>query len=301
MNQHLEQKLIAELSDLLDGSSQPLAPIVQKASRLAAIRGKAEYRMLFDLHLAGFVEEKDVSTLRKWTEPTKPRWDPVNAFFADRRVSGERFQSMALPELDRRERELHSALSSRDKEWDWAQESSMRRVSEILKELRAVLDRIRLRVHTFLQEIVTESTQQKRNSDANVFIGHGHATSWMELKSFLKDRLRLGVVEYNIEPTAGKTRIERLRELLNTADFAFLVLTGEDGDDSGTLHARENVIHETGLFQARLGFNRAIILLEENCTEFSNIHGLDQIRFPKGLIKAAFEDVRFVLEREGLS
>ncbi len=45
-------------------------------------------------------------------------------------------------------------------------------------------------------------------------------------------------------------------------------------------------------------FNRAIILLEEGCEEFSNIHGLGQIRFPKGNIKAVFEDVRQLLERE---
>ncbi len=59
-----------------------------------------------------------------------------------------------------------------------------------------------------------------------------------------------------------------------------------------------NVVHEAGLFQGRLGFSRAIILLEEGCEEFSNIHGLGQIRFPKGNIKAVFEDVRQLLERE---
>jgi predicted nucleotide-binding protein len=43
-----------------------------------------------------------------------------------------------------------------------------------------------------------------------------------------------------------------------------------------------NVVHEAGLFQGRLGFERAIILLEEGCKSFSNIEGLGQIRFPKG-------------------
>lgn len=36
------------------------------------------------------------------------------------------------------------------------------------------------------------------------------------------------------------------------------------------------------------------------CEEFSNIQGLGQIRFPSGNIKAIFEDIRHVLEREGL-
>jgi predicted nucleotide-binding protein len=59
-----------------------------------------------------------------------------------------------------------------------------------------------------------------------------------------------------------------------------------------------NVVHEAGLFQGRLGFSRAIILLEDGCKEFSNINGLGQIRFPKGNIKATFEEIRQVLERE---
>ena len=69
---------------------------------------------------------------------------------------------------------------------------------------------------------------------------------------------------------------------------------------SGEVQARMNVVHEAGLFQGRLGFNKAIVLLEEGCKEFSNIHGLGHIRFPKGDISSAFDKVRHVLEREGL-
>jgi predicted nucleotide-binding protein len=64
--------------------------------------------------------------------------------------------------------------------------------------------------------------------------------------------------------------------------------------------ARLNVVHEVGLFQGRLGFRRAIIMLEEGCEQFSNIVGLGQIRFPHNNIEAAFEQVRQVLEREGV-
>jgi predicted nucleotide-binding protein len=58
------------------------------------------------------------------------------------------------------------------------------------------------------------------------------------------------------------------------------------------------VVHETGLFQGRLGFRKAILLVEEGCAEFSNVHGLTQIRFPEGNVSAKFEEVRRVLERE---
>ncbi len=95
-------------------------------------------------------------------------------------------------------------------------------------------------------------------------------------------------------------RSERLSQMLDDAAFAFLVLTGEDEYKDGSLHARQNVIHEAGLFQGRLGFRRAIVLLEEGCTEFSNIDGLEQIRFPKANVLAKSEDIRGVLAREGL-
>ena len=89
--------------------------------------------------------------------------------------------------------------------------------------------------------------------------------------------------------------------MMETAAFAFLLMTGEDETADGSLHARENVIHEIGLFQSRLGLDRAIVLLEEGCTEFSNIVGIGQIRFPKGNISATFDEIRQVLEREGLT
>lgn len=134
--------------------------------------------------------------------------------------------------------------------------------------------------------------------EANVFIGHGHALVWFQLKDFLTDRLRLRCDEFNSQSVAGRTTIARLEEMLDHAWFAFLVMTGEDLHGDGAAHARENVVHETGLFQGRLGFERAIILLEDGCAEFSNVHGLTTIRFPRGNLAPAFEEIRRVLERE---
>jgi hypothetical protein len=89
--------------------------------------------------------------------------------------------------------------------------------------------------------------------------------------------------------------------MLDTAAFAFLIMTAEDEQTNGTLHARQNVVHEAGVFQGRLGFEKAIILWEEGCEQFSNIQGLTHIPFPKGRISAAFEEIRRVLEREQAS
>jgi hypothetical protein len=131
-----------------------------------------------------------------------------------------------------------------------------------------------------------------------VFIGHGHSLVWKDLSDFLEHRLHLEWTEYNREAVAGYATKERLEQMLAEASFAFLVMTAEEERPDGTLHARDNVIHEAGLFQGRLGFTRAIILLEEGCSEFSNIVGLNQIRFPIGNVMAKSEDIRKVLERE---
>lgn len=134
----------------------------------------------------------------------------------------------------------------------------------------------------------------------NVFIGHGRAAAWRELKDFVQDRLGLPWDEFNRVPVAGITNIARLSAMLDASAIALLVMTAEDEMADGETQARMNVVHEAGLFQGRLGFSKAIVLLEDGCAEFSNIQGLGQIRFPKGNIGAAFEEVRRVLEREGL-
>jgi Predicted nucleotide-binding protein containing TIR-like domain len=140
--------------------------------------------------------------------------------------------------------------------------------------------------------------RQNMTAGKHIFIGHGQSLIWLKLKDFLKDRLFLTVDEFNRVPTAGVATLDRLEEMLKDAAFAFLILTAEDEQADGKVHARLNVVHEAGLFQGRLGFTRAIIMLEDGCEEFSNIQGLGQLRFPAGMIDAKFEEIRRVLERE---
>jgi len=124
---------------------------------------------------------------------------------------------------------------------------------------------------------------------------------WREFKDFLQDRLHLPWEEFNRESVAGIATTERLDYLLSVSTFAFLVMTAEDEHTDQTRHARLNVIHEVGLFQGKLGTRKAIILLEDGCQQFSNIHGFTHISFPQGRVGAAFEDIRRVLEREGVT
>lgn len=138
----------------------------------------------------------------------------------------------------------------------------------------------------------------KELTPSRIFIGHGQSLAWRELKDFLQDRLALPWNEFNRVSAAGVPTTIRLGQMLDDSRFALLVLTAEDETAVGNMQARMNVLHEVGLFQGRLGFSKAIVLLEDGCVEFSNIAGLGQIRFPKGKISAVFEQVREVLERE---
>jgi len=139
-----------------------------------------------------------------------------------------------------------------------------------------------------------------RHTGTAVFIGHGRSPVWRELQAYLEKELGLKTEEFNSESVAGVSTQTRLNEMLKSSAMAFLVMTGEDVGADGSQRARENVIHETGLFQGSLGWTRAIVLLEAGCSEFSNLHGINHIQFEKGAIKGAFVDVRRALAREGL-
>nr|WP_243448330.1 TIR domain-containing protein [Candidatus Thiosymbion oneisti] len=161
------------------------------------------------------------------------------------------------------------------------------------------LSKLSWRAASHIQNVEKHKSRSERVG-TNVFIGHGRSSVWKDLKDFIQDRMRLPWDEFNRVPVAGFTNIARLSQMLDEATIAFLIMTAEDELADGKQHARQNVIHEAGLFQGRFGFERAIILLEEGCEEFSNVQGLGQIRFPTGNVSAVFEGIRRVLEREGL-
>lgn len=147
------------------------------------------------------------------------------------------------------------------------------------------------------------ATSSKHKKDrVDIVIGHGRSPLWRELKEWLRDHYDCKIHEFNSQSIVGVSHKERLKELMDVADVAFLLMTAEDEDGSGKLQARQNVVHEVGLFQGALGFENAVVLLEENCAEFSNIAGLGQIRFLKGNVASAFESIRqYLKDRHGLS
>jgi predicted nucleotide-binding protein len=151
-----------------------------------------------------------------------------------------------------------------------------------------------------LQRVSNQAADRSKRNGNRIFIGHGRSNEWRKLTEFIQNRLGLSWDEFNRVSTAGLATVNRLEEMLDDAAIAFLIMTAEDEMADGAMRARENVIHEAGLFQGRLGFRCSVVLIEEGCGEFSNIHGLGHITFPKGQLEVIFEKIRGVLEREGV-
>lgn len=131
-----------------------------------------------------------------------------------------------------------------------------------------------------------------------VFIGHGRSLQWRDLKDHLHEKHHYKVEAYETGARAGHSIRDILEEMVAKSSFAVLVLTAEDEQTNGGLRARQNVIHEAGLFQGRLGFPRAIMLLEAGVEEFSNVQGVQYIQFSRENIKETFGEVLATLRRE---
>jgi predicted nucleotide-binding protein len=152
-------------------------------------------------------------------------------------------------------------------------------------------------------ELFEQNFEKSKTSDVKqkiftIFIGHGRSSQWRELKDHLSDKHGYKIEAYETGARAGHTIRDILEEMSMKSSFAILVLTGEDKDGDGKLHPRPNVIHETGLFQGKLGFSKAIVLLEEGTEEFSNLYGIQQIRYSKNNIKEVFGEILATIKRE---
>jgi hypothetical protein len=146
-------------------------------------------------------------------------------------------------------------------------------------------------------DAVSGFRDQVDSNRAKVFIGHGHSSAWRELAEHLRDHHGYSVLTFDSEPRAGQATTDVLAQLIEQASFAILVHTAEDEQAGGELRARQNVVHETGLFQGRLGFSRAIIVRQRGCDAFSNVAGLQELHYTDQ-IREAFGEVVAALRRE---
>ena len=149
-------------------------------------------------------------------------------------------------------------------------------------------------------ESIKPKPQLKSKGLGKIFIGHGRSKLWARLQIFIKDDLNLQTLTFEDESRTSETIINILAEFLDNSSLAILVMTAEDETSEGKTRARQNVIHEAGLFQGRLGFDKVIILKQEGVEEFTNIAGLQYIPFSGENIEQCFYELQRKLKKLGL-
>jgi len=160
-----------------------------------------------------------------------------------------------------------------------------------------------LSIEDFEKEVDTIKPKQQKKSigGGQIFIGHGRSKLWARVKLFLQDDLKLDTLSFESESRTSETIINILEDFLNKSSYAVLIMTAEDETADGNTRARQNVIHEAGLFQGRLGFDKVIILKQNGTEEFSNIAGLQYIPFTDENIEQCFYELQRKLSKVGLT
>jgi hypothetical protein len=172
-------------------------------------------------------------------------------------------------------------------------------INAIVARLRKLSDEEFLKQFPQLKNVRGEVDTRWEGRPPCAFIGHGRSRLWALVKTYLEDELQLPTVGYETKSRTGESIVPVLEELLDQATFAILILTAEDETRDATRRARQNVVHEAGLFQGRLGFRRAVLLVQQGVETFTNVDGLQHIPFSGEAVEQSFYELQRVLRREG--
>lgn len=138
------------------------------------------------------------------------------------------------------------------------------------------------------------------NNLKKIFVVYGHNEhAKIELEALLR-RWDLEPIILDQKASSGKTIIEKLEEYSKDVGYAIVLATPDDdgkskSEDAYKSRVRQNVVLELGMFLAKLGREKVVILLKntENFEKPSDIHGLIYIPF-----KDKVEEVTTSLIRE---
>lgn len=134
---------------------------------------------------------------------------------------------------------------------------------------------------------------------AGVFVAHGRSPEWLAVKAFVEQRFGVPVYSFESDSWGSRPVTEALSDYLQRCSFAICVLTAEDTTGDGHLVARQNVIHEIGLFQGGRGFDRVLVLVEEGCESVPAAAAPYTAVFPRNAIHRAFWPLDRVLQSHG--
>lgn len=138
---------------------------------------------------------------------------------------------------------------------------------------------------------------QKKLRKPTIFIGHGRSVLWRDIKDHLHDKHMFEIQAYETDDRSSGYIFENVENMIKKASFAILILTNEDEMVNGIFRSRQNVIHELGFSQAKLGRKNTLVVIEENVDWPSNIQGIDYFYFSKGNIREVFGDIVSALEK----
>jgi sugar/nucleoside kinase (ribokinase family) len=142
--------------------------------------------------------------------------------------------------------------------------------------------------------------QEARLRPGGVFIAHGSSAIWRSVVDFLREELAIDVHYFEKTPQDSTEITAALHDYLQRCSFAVCVLANEDQTASGAYRARQNVVHEAGLFQGCYGFRRVALLVEEQCELPSNLGGLIRHDFQGQHIEQTFTNLMRHLRRENV-
>jgi sugar/nucleoside kinase (ribokinase family) len=137
-----------------------------------------------------------------------------------------------------------------------------------------------------------EAERRGEATPRGVFVAHGGNPQWRAVKAFVEEDMRLPVFSFESGVWSGTQVTDALDDLLARCGFAVCVLTAEDLGTDGEWRARQNVIHEVGLFQGRYGFDRVILLVEEGIRAVPRTAEPFTVTFPRNRIDTAFWRLR---------
>jgi predicted nucleotide-binding protein len=170
------------------------------------------------------------------------------------------------------------------------------RIYKLTQQLKTITD-------AELEEQITEIKPKAKSISSGggkIFIGHGRSKLWARVQLFLQDDLKLDTLTFESESRISESIVNILEQFLDEASFAVLIMTAEDETSEGKVRARQNVIHEAGLFQGRLGFDKVVILKQSETEEFSNIAGLQYIPFSGDNIEQCFYELQRKMKKSGM-
>lgn len=129
------------------------------------------------------------------------------------------------------------------------------------------------------------SSDQVATTRNEVFIVHGRDHGAKETIAREVEKLGLKAVILHEQPNKGRTIIEKLEEVAESASFAIVLLTPDDFgalkdriDSTRNPRARQNVVFELGYFIGRLGRERVCPIYKGEVESPSDIDGIVYVR-----------------------